>query len=246
MSDDQPERRTCDPVPKAQLEADAKQILDTLDAGGVAIIPLDVAYGILAAREGGMRRIFDAKKRSYDKPSGMFANWEMSRDIHIMDEARHAMVREMAQEGGLPFSVVAPFRQDHPLIQAIDPFVRGASTKAGTLDMLLNAGQLHNELARQSIDRGMLVFGSSANISLTGSKYRLGDIDAPVREAADVAFDYGLSTFANPEGRSSTIIDFADYTVIRIGVEFDALAGQFKKRFGIDLIITDQTAGKAP
>ncbi len=89
------------------------------------------------------------------------------------------------------------------------------------------------------------MFGSSANLSLTGSKYRLADIDAPVREAADIALDYGLSKFANPEGRSSTIVDFTDFTVIRIGVEFDRLKDQFNRRYGVDLIITEQTAGKS-
>lgn len=245
MSEPVPERRTDEPVPPETLRADAAHILDVLEEGGVAIIPLDVAYGILAVRESGMKRIFEAKRRSYGKPSGMFSDWRLSAGIHILDDDRRNMIREMAENGGLPFSVVAPYREDHPLIRAVDPFVFGASTKDGTLDMLLNAGQLHDELARQSAARGRLVFGSSANLSLTGSKYRLGDIDAPVRDAADIALDYGLSKFANPEGRSSTIIDFTDFTVIRIGVEFDRLKDQFKKRFGVDLIITEQTAGKS-
>lgn len=245
MSETVRERRTHEPVPAETLQADAARILDILEEGGVAIIPLDVAYGILAARESGMKRIFDAKNRSYGKPSGMFADWRLSAGIHILDTDRHGMIRDMAETGGLPFSVVAPYRDDHPLIRAVDPFVFGASTKDGTLDMLLNAGQLHDELARQSAARGMLVFGSSANLSLTGSKYRLEDIDAPVRQAADLALDYGLSKYANPEGRSSTIIDFTDFTVIRIGVEFDRLKGQFQKRYGVDLVITEETAGKS-
>jgi len=245
MSEPVKERRTDNPVPSEILQRDAARILDTLAAAGVAIIPLDVAYGILAASEPGMKRIFDAKNRSYGKPSGMFGDWRLSAGIHILDKDRRGMIRDMAETGGLPFSVVAPYWDDHPLMKAVDPFVFRASTKEGTLDMLLNAGQLHDELARQSAARGMLVFGSSANLSLTGSKYRLADIDAPVREAADFALDYGLSKFANPEGRSSTIIDFTDFTVIRIGVEFDRLADQFKKRYGVELIITDETAGKS-
>ncbi|MEL7029237.1 MAG: Sua5/YciO/YrdC/YwlC family protein [Pseudomonadota bacterium] len=239
------ERRTSDPIDPATLQKDGGRVLDALADGGVAVVALDVAYGILGARPDAIRKIFDAKNRSYEKPSGMFSNWKLSSELHIMEDRLHTIVREMCETGGLPFSVVAPFREDHPLIKAVDPFVMSSSSKVGTLDMLLNAGQLHDELARQSAERGMLVFGSSANTSLTGSKYRVEDIDKPVLDAADIVIDYGTSKFENDLGRSSTIIDFRDFTVIRIGVEFDDLAGLFKSRYDIDLIITDKTAGKA-
>ena len=56
-----------------------------------------------------------------------------------------------------------------------------------------------------------------------------------MRAAADIHFDYGLSRYANPEGRSSTIIDFRDFTVVRAGVCFEALRDAFKTRFGVVL-----------
>ncbi len=229
------ERRTRDPLDAQRLRADANALLDVLAGGGVAIAPLDVAYAILAATPQGIRRIFDAKQRSYEKPSGMFGNFAISRELHLMAEEKHAMVREMVEEVGLPFSVVAPFRQDHPMLENVDPFVLQSSSKAGTLDMLLNAGLLHDEIARESWARAMPVFGSSANLSLSGSKYRLADIEPAVRDAADIAFDYGLSQYANHQGRSSTIIDFRDFSVIRVGVRFAQLRQAFKERFDVRL-----------
>ena len=186
---DPDERRTQDAVSTEQLSADADALLESLAAGGVAIAPLDVAYAILAATPQGIRRIFDAKQRSYEKPSGMFGNYAMSAELHMMPAERHAMVAEMVEQVGLPFSVVAPFREDHPVLTKVDPFVLDSSSKAGTLDMLLNAGQMHDEIARQAWAREMPVFGSSANLSLSGSKYRLGDIDQVVRSAADISFE---------------------------------------------------------
>jgi tRNA A37 threonylcarbamoyladenosine synthetase subunit TsaC/SUA5/YrdC len=236
------ERTTADPVPADQLRSDVGRLMDTLAGGGVAIAGLDVAYAIFATKPDAIKRIFDAKNRSYDKPSGMFSNWQLSQQIHIMDDDRHAMVREMIEQVGLPFSVVAPFREDHPIFAKVDPFVLGSSSKKGTLDMLLNAGQVHDEIARQSQERGWPVFGSSANTSLSGSKYRLGEIDPPVLEAADVTLDYGLSKYANPDGCSSTIIDFRDFSVIRVGVEFAKLRQAYKDRFDVDLTITEDTA----
>lgn len=243
MQDKETERLTSDPVPEEQLRADVERLLAALYGGSVGIVPLDVAYAVLAATPAGIRRIFDAKQRSYDKPSGMFANADMSAALHDMDADRHAIVATMIREVGLPFSVVAPFHQDHPLLARVDPFVLQSSSKAGTLDMLLNAGQFHNEIARQALAAQQPVFGSSANTSLSGSKYRLADIDPPVRDAADISFDYGRSRYANSEGRSSTIVDFRDFSVIRVGVCFEQLRTEFRDRFGVALRTEEELDG---
>lgn len=233
---DQPRFETTDaPIPRERLERDVARTLETIYGGGVAIVPLDVAYAIIGHRPEGIRRIFDAKQRSYEKPSGMFGTWEMSREIHVLPEEKREMIRTIVVEERLPFSVVAPFRDDHPIFEHVDPFVLGSSSKAGTLDMLLNAGVFHDEIARQSWQRGRPVFGSSANTSLRGSKYRLEDIEDRVRGAADVAFDYGTSKYANDEGRSSTIIDFRDFSVVRVGVCYPRLKAAFHDRFGVEL-----------
>lgn len=236
------ERSTADPLPAGQLDTEIGQVLDVVAAGGVAIVPLDVAYAIVGAREDGIRRIFAAKRRSYDKPSGMFGDASLSAEIHRMDDDRHAMVASLVDDVGLPFSVVAPFRDDHPLFAGVDAFVMRNSTKIGTLDMLINAGQAHDAIARQSRARGFPVFGSSANTSLAGSKYRYADIEDEVRAAADLALDHGRSRYANPLGRSSTIVDFRDFTVIRVGVCFDRLTAAFQSRFNVTLRITERTA----
>jgi hypothetical protein len=145
------------------------------------------------------------------------------------------MIREIVEIEKLPFSVVAPFKNTHPFFKNVDPFVLQSSTKANTLDMLINAGSLHDEIARQSWEAGIPVFGSSANTSLKGSKYRAQDIEPEVLSAVDLIVDYGLSKYHNVLGRSSTIIDFSDFSVIREGVMFDQLKSAFNSRFNIDL-----------
>ena len=102
-------RLTSDPVAPEQLKSDIARLFEALAAGGIGIVPLDVAYAVIATMPSGIRRIFEAKRRSYEKPSGMFGNWHMSRDIHVMDDRRHAMVREIIEQEQIPFSVVAPF-----------------------------------------------------------------------------------------------------------------------------------------
>ena len=199
-------------------------------------MPLDVAYAVVATTPAGIRRIFETKQRSYEKPSGMFGNWRMSREIHVMDETRHAMVREIVEQERIPFSVVAPFRTDHPLFAAVDPFVMENSSKGGTLDMLLNAGQFHDAIAEGAMERGTAVFGSSANLSLTGSKYRYEDIEPSIRDAAAISVRLRAVEVRAQGGLSSTIIDFSDFSASSVSaIVSSSLKRAFATRFGVTL-----------
>lgn len=216
------------------LRAEAEAILRCLRKGGVAIIPLNVAYGIVGHTESAIRRIFHVKKRSYDKPSGCFGNLELSRDLHVLDARGEEVRRALIEEADLPFSIVAPFRRDHAFLARVDAFVIETSSKDdGTMDMLMNAGPLHDALVNLSRAERVPVFGSSANKSLTGSKFTLQDVEPELRAAADVIIDHGPCRDRNAEGVSSTIFDFRDFSVIRRGCRFDELAAFLKARFGI-------------
>jgi tRNA A37 threonylcarbamoyladenosine synthetase subunit TsaC/SUA5/YrdC len=217
------------------VSRDAARVFDAMQDGGMAILPLDVAYAVIGTTAQAIRTIFATKQRSFEKPSGMFATWELSRELHLMADEHHAIARVIVEDYKLPFSIVAPYREGHPMLRGIDPFVLQTSTKAGTLDMLINAGAWHDAVARLAIRRGTAVFGSSANRSLTGSKYRLEDIEPEVRQAASIAIDGGQAKYANAEGKSSTIIDFRDFRLIRRGVCCDTLETIFRERFGITL-----------
>jgi tRNA A37 threonylcarbamoyladenosine synthetase subunit TsaC/SUA5/YrdC len=229
------EPRTDDAIPRDRLSSDAERVFEVLEAGGVAIVPLDVAYAIIGMKTRAIAAIFEAKQRSFEKPSGMFGNLELSNELHILTGDKREIARTLIEKHNLPFSIVADYRLDHPLMRPVEAFVLENSTKGNTLDMLINAGALHNEIARLSAERGLPVFGSSANRSLTGSKYRLQDIEPGVRAAATLAIDHGTSKYANPEGRSSTIIDFRDFLVVRRGVCFDQIQAVFQQDFGIKL-----------
>ena len=113
------ERSTQDPIDPQTLAADVARVLGATEAGGVCIVPLHVAYGVVARTEAGVRRIFEAKRRSYEKPSGMFADAEWSRALHVLPEEKRAMIDTLIVEEKLPFSVVGPFREDHPLLAQI-------------------------------------------------------------------------------------------------------------------------------
>lgn len=214
---------------------DAEAVFNVLDDGGVAIVPLDVAYAVFGGCGAAIKSIFEAKGRSFSKPNGMMADYELFSELHIVGDRERTLVRAVTEDYGLPLSVVAPFRVDHPIFRSVDEFTMERSTKIGTLDLLLNAGPLHKEITRLSRERLKPVLGSSANRSLTGSKYRLEDVDPEVRAIAGIEIDYGLSRYANPQGISSTIIDLKTFQVHRYGVCFDQISDILKRHFSIEL-----------
>lgn len=172
--------------------------------------------------------------RPRPKPSCVVCNLELSADLHVLDARGEEVRRALIEEADLPFSIVAPFRRNHPFLAGVEPFVIETSSKAdGTMDMLINAGPLHSVLTELSRAQGIPVFGSSANKSLTGSKFTVDDIEPELRAAADLVIDHGPCRDRNAEGLSSTIFDFRDFSVVRHGCQFDELATFLKTRFGI-------------
>ncbi|MBT7526492.1 MAG: DnaJ domain-containing protein, partial [Rhodospirillales bacterium] len=110
-----------------------------------------------------------------DKPCGNFGDWEIfNKIVEVSDQARE-IVRVITQEHDLPFSIVGPFVPDNPVAKSLPPFAFKNSTKAGTMDLLMNAGPLHDEIARLARENNFAVVGSSANRSLTGSKFVFED-----------------------------------------------------------------------
>jgi len=223
MFDDQP------------IKEDAARVFEVIRDGGVAIFPVSVGYAIVGHDDEAVERIYRAKDRSFDKPCGNFCDWQLFQEaIEVPDQGRD-VVRSIIHKHQLPFSIVAPFRHDHPIVQSLPPFAFRNSTKTGTMDMLLNAGPLHDEIARLARENSFAVVGSSANQSLTGSKFRFLDIEEHVRAVADITIDYGLCPYHNDQGLGSTIIDLISYETIRVGCVYDQISEIILDEFDIDL-----------
>jgi len=82
------------------------------------------------------------------------------------------------------------------------------------------------------------VIGSSANLSLQGTKFRADDIEQEVRDAADIVIDYGLMRWSR-YGKSSTMINVHDWSVVRYGSCFDLIDAALRRHFGIELPAPD-------
>lgn len=216
------------------LRADALRAIDVMAGGGIAILPNDVGYSLIAARRPALRRIFETKKRAPSKLNAMLGNEALHRELHVVSARGRAIVEAITQDYDLPLGLIAPCRTDHPLLRALDPDTFERSTKGDTLLMLLNAGPFHREITRLSLEREILLFGSSANLSMHGTKFRVEDMEPEITAIADLIVDYGLMKYHLWKA-SSTLLNCETLEVVRHGSCFENIADIMQRHFGITL-----------
>jgi tRNA A37 threonylcarbamoyladenosine synthetase subunit TsaC/SUA5/YrdC len=216
------------------IKADARRTFDTLKSGGIAIFPVDVGYTIAGGSQASLARIFKAKGRAPTKLNAMVGDMAIHRSLHRLDDRARAMVAALTEEYDLPLGVIAPYVEDHPLMKKLDPVALAGSSKDGTIAMLMNAGPFHAELCRLSMEEQFPIFGSSANLTNTGTKFRVQDIPVELSGIAGTVIDYGLRKYHRYQ-RSATLIDFRTMHVVRQGSCYELIADVLKRHFGVEL-----------
>jgi tRNA A37 threonylcarbamoyladenosine synthetase subunit TsaC/SUA5/YrdC len=215
-------------------EEDARRAMQAMQAGGVAILPNDVGYSLIAARPQALRKIFDTKRRAPQKLNAMLGNDALHKALHKVSSRGREIVDAITRDYDLPLGLVAPCDTEHPLLRGLDPDIYERSTKGGTLLMLLNAGPLHRAITALSFETGTLLFGSSANLSLQGTKFRVEDIEPEIRAIADVVIDHGLVKY-HPWQASSTLLDCETLEVLRFGSCYENIADILWRHFKVRL-----------
>ena len=216
------------------IKGDAARAFAAMRGGGIAILPNDVGYSLIAGEGAALRRIFDTKRRAPAKLNAMLGNADHHREIHVTSARAKEIVAAITVDYDLPLGVIAPCRPDHPMLKRLDADTYARSTSGDTLLMLVNAGRFHAEITGLSFAAGYLLFGSSANLSLTGTKFDAKDIEPEIRAIADVVIDYGLMKY-HPWAASSTLLDVETLEVHRFGVAYENIAAILKRYFKTEL-----------
>jgi tRNA A37 threonylcarbamoyladenosine synthetase subunit TsaC/SUA5/YrdC len=221
-------------VSRYDIPGDAQRIYDTVAAGGAVIMPSDVGYGAIATSSEALLRLFRAKRRAPHKRHAMAGNYDLHREVHQLGRREQDMVDAVVLDARLPLAVVGPFDATHPVVAAVAPETLAASTVGNTLAMLVNGGALQDSVVRIAHANGTPLLGSSANLTGTGTKFRVQDIEQPIVDAVDLVVDYGLRKY-HLYRRSSTMIDFSSMEVVRMGACYELISDVLANRFGIDL-----------
>ncbi|RJE24934.1 Telomere recombination [Aspergillus sclerotialis] len=223
-----------DPEKIIDIPGDAYRVFEVLKGGGVAIIPASVGYGLVAIEPEALQRVFAAKQRKPHKKHAMIGSYFLHRQIHVLPPREEGMVKLLTVDMDLPMGVVAPFREDHHIIQKLGKEMLDKSSVGGTLAMLVNGGQFQEELSRLATEAGLPLMGSSANLSGKGTKTVVEDIEQEVRDAADIIIDYGRQKFSYPRP-SSTMFDFKHMRLLRFGACYNVIQDAFQRFYGITL-----------
>jgi hypothetical protein len=166
----------------------------------------------------------------------MLCSMATQRELHLLDPHCQEMIEAITQDYDLTLGAVALCRPDHPPMAKLDDRLLTASTGNGTVAMLLSAGKLFEEVCRLCREAVLPVFGSSANISGTGPRFRVEDIQPELLAIVDVVVDYGLRKHHIYQ-RSTTILKFGDGAVecLRIGSCYELIADVLRRHFAVDL-----------
>lgn len=218
--------------PVVDHAAEARAAFEAMKAGGIAIVPNDVGYAAMASSYPALRRIFETKGRSASKLNAMVGHEGLHRRLHRCSQRAREVVSAITRDYDLPLGVIAPADFEDPFLANLDPRTVEASTREGTLLMLMNAGRFHEALCELSDRESIAVFGSSANKSLQGTKFAVADIELDILAIADRVVDYGVLKYA-PYGCSSTLLDVENMIVHRKGVAFESIAWILQRHFGI-------------
>ncbi|KAF7550931.1 hypothetical protein G7Z17_g5357 [Cylindrodendrum hubeiense] len=225
------------PIPGSHPNArdDALRVFKVLQNGGVALVPTEVGYALMATSTKAVEKAFAAKRRRPGHAQAFIGSYQLHHKLHILPDEKLEMIRTLHQDLDMSFCVVAPFRADHPIIQRLSSVTLEKTTKDGTLGIYIGGGSLLAELGRLNDEIGEIVVGSSANLTGTGQRFRVDDIDPEIRDAADIIVDYGLQRYHVYGGRPSTIIDFEHMKVLRVGSSYELLRERLHKYWGVVL-----------
>ena len=216
------------------VERDARRAFDALKSGGIAIVPNDIGYSILGGSQAALQRIFDTKGRAASKLNAMVGDAAIHRELHIVSPRGHDIVTAITEDYDLPLGCIAPCRIDHPLLRALTPEALAASTREETLVILMNAGRFHAAITRLSLEEMHPLIGSSANRSLSGTKFAVEAIEPEIKAIADVIVDHGLQKF-HAYRASSTLLNVETLEVVRMGSCYANIRYVIERHFGIAL-----------
>ncbi|KAL5049142.1 hypothetical protein BDW71DRAFT_217763 [Aspergillus fruticulosus] len=213
---------------------DAKETYNTLKRGGAVIIPTDVGYALLTSTQAGTQRVFLAKDRREGHNIGIIGTYRQHREIHVLSEAKLEMTRVLTEDMGMIVGLIAKYDTEHlhPRLAALDSSTLSQVTKGDTISIAVPEGPFLRELGRLCDEdpEGMLTFGTSANLTGQGQRFRIEDIEPSVIDAVDLVVDYGLQKW-HAYGRGGVNFDAENMKVLRKGAGYEVFRDRMLRWF---------------
>lgn len=205
------------------LESDVQTVYATLRDGGLALVPTEAGYGLIAIEEPAVRRIYELKGRPSTKPCVTVTTAAITERV-AAPIAPAILDWIEAITYASPLAIVTKLAEESQLHHARSPFVREQTTSGDTIALFYSPGALLERLAELARVDGMLVVGSSANLSGAGNNHTFADVPVSMVRGADLALDRGPTRFQSEQKLASTILDLTTGHFLRQGINFSHIA----------------------
>jgi tRNA A37 threonylcarbamoyladenosine synthetase subunit TsaC/SUA5/YrdC len=210
-------------------EQDAAQIYAALSAGGLALVPTDVGYGLVAMESSAVQRIYELKGRPLAKPCVTVADRRIFDEVsEPIDADVRAWIDSVTRR--TPLAVVTRLAPASRLLASMSDYVRSQATQSGTIATFHNAGPIVSAVAALAYQDGRVVVGSSANTSGTGNNPSLRDVPDEMRRGVDLVVDHGPAWYGTDAREATTILDLTTGRFQRKGVNFALIERSWRAR----------------
>ncbi|PCD29419.1 hypothetical protein AU210_011956 [Fusarium oxysporum f. sp. radicis-cucumerinum] len=158
---------------------------------------------------------------------GVIGTYDLLTRLYDLPDGKYTIVRTFTEELGLTVAFVGKMKESAAeLIPNVERVV-----KNGTLGFAIGEGPFSRELARLNDENGLVMVGSSANLTDQGQKFRVEDIEPEIIKAADLVVNYGRQKW-HLYGRAGTILDLDNERVLRIGANYENIREKLIDLFG--------------
>ncbi|HET9622752.1 MAG TPA: Sua5/YciO/YrdC/YwlC family protein [Kofleriaceae bacterium] len=200
--------------------------VDALEAGGLVLLKGDIGYGLFGTTDRAIYKMYELKGRPHSNPCIVIGNLAILRDIARAPDPRIWPWIERAA-AWTTLAVVLPINPDSRLLKNLPPWLYGQTVTNGTVAAFLRTGPYLDVVVQTAYERGVMFVGSSANPSFQGNLYTFADLPRAFVDNADFYLDHGSCRYANPARLATTIINFANRSIKRRGVNAEQLERDF-------------------
>lgn len=199
-----------------------------VDNDGLALVAANVGYSLLGNSRASIEKMYRIKGRVSGNPCIVAGTVDTFDAVMLpVADPLHAWISEVARWA--PVAVVSRMDPTAASVRRLDPWVLAHCRVGDTIAVFLNTGTFVEHMVGLARERGILLVGSSGNLSGHGNNYTYQDVPREILDEVDFGVDLGPAQYVNDQGRATTIVDLTTCTVRRKGVMFEEIVDSYPR-----------------
>lgn len=199
-----------------------KESYATIKKGGLSLAKADIGYGLFGHSEISIKKMYVLKGRPLSNPCIAAANIHILQDVALLKNMKLLeWIEDISSKTTL--AVINPANIQSAFILKLSAWVKNQLIVNNTIATFLNTGKYIEPMIEFGIPDNILLVGSSGNLSSYGNNYTFNDVPKKIIDGVDYFYDAGDSKYKNNEKLATTILNFDNFSVKRVGVNSDMI-----------------------